>query len=118
MNSLAELMDSVEHIVEVADTDRHRTVLRRVTDLLVDEAPRLSSGQVLAFDAVISRLVERAAPDDRQDVAERVSTLPKPLVKVVRQLASDRTASVAAPVLRSCAAIPEDALVHLAQARG
>ncbi|KAB1076272.1 DUF2336 domain-containing protein [Methylobacterium planeticum] len=118
MNSLAELMEGVEHVVAVADTDRHRAVLRQVTDLLVDVAPRLSAGQVLAFDSVISRLVERAGPGDRQDVAERVSALPKPPVKVVRQLALDPAASVAAPVLRGCAAIPDDALVHLAQARG
>ena len=89
-----------------------------MTDLLIDVAPRLSAGQVLAFDTVISRLVERAGPGDRQDVAERVSALPKPPVKVVRQLASDPAASVAAPVLRGCAAIPDDALVHLARARG
>ena len=117
MDTLAELMDTVDRVVEVADTDRHRMVLREVTDLLVDEAPHLSAGQVLTFDAVISRLVARAAPGDRQDVAERVSRLPKPPVKVVRQLAADRAANVAAPVLRNCAAIPDDALVHLAEGR-
>ncbi|MFH6784024.1 MULTISPECIES: DUF2336 domain-containing protein [Methylobacterium] len=112
---LADLVDEAERVAAGGEAAR---ALDKVADLLLAGAGRLSGPQVSALDEVMTVLAEGAGTDSRGRLARRVGGLPRPPHKLVRRLADDPEASVAVPVLTSCAVLPDDLLLHVARRRG
>ncbi len=93
-------------------------MLLGVTELLVGMSSALSNTHLETFDEVFGRLISGAGLEARQAVAEHVGALTEAPQGLVRQLAADQAGPVAGPILRSRIAIPDAALIHLAQSRG
>lgn len=118
MSSLADLVDTIDQVLETADTSHHQRMLLGVTELLVGMSSALSNTHLETFDEVFGRLISGAGLEARQAVAEHFGALTEAPQGLVRQLAADQAGPVAGPILRSRIAIPDAALIHLAQSRG
>lgn len=117
MQTLSSLVRDVEDAVLGGDAQKRLGMLRRMTDLFSLEAGRLNETQTVTFDEVMIRLSPTVPTKARIELSERLADLGLAPRKVVRDLAFDRSAEVAGPVLRR-SALDERDLVQIAKERG
>ncbi len=108
-------------LIELArepSSERRRELLREVTDLFLAHPPdRLDPGQMALFDDVMGAIASEMEEAVRAELSHRLAdTAPTP-----RQLAiglANDTIAVAAPMLKSSAALSEADLIEVARTRG
>jgi uncharacterized protein (DUF2336 family) len=111
-------MQDVEAALERGPPERHAAMLARVTNLLLQRGAELRTGQLGAFDEVLSRLAEANGPMERARLADRVADLAHAPAGLVRRLAFDEDLDVASPVLERSPVLGDDDLLALIGARG
>jgi Uncharacterised protein conserved in bacteria (DUF2336) len=117
MDPILSLMRDLEQSIPHASTESREATVRRVTDLLVANAERLSEEQVAIFDGVITRLLPAIRRDARAELARRLASLEKAPSKTVRSLAQDEIA-IARPILAHSPRLSESDLAAIAIAQG
>jgi uncharacterized protein (DUF2336 family) len=111
--STGELDAAVAHLTP----DRRAGVLGRVTDLFLMYAPSYSEDEVALFDDVIARLAADIEVEARILLAQRLAQVPNAPANVIRMLAFDDCAEVAAPVLAHSARLADASLIENAQTK-
>jgi uncharacterized protein (DUF2336 family) len=118
MSTLVSLVGDVEDAVASGDARRRTEALRRITSLFLQQAPHLKDAHVAVFDEVILRLARDLEFRARLELAEQLADIGNAPVGVVRELASDRDATIAGPMLERSPRLTEDDLVQIAGERG
>ncbi|GJE41400.1 DUF2336 domain-containing protein [Methylobacterium soli] len=118
MHAISSVVADVEGAIASGDPHKRMGMLRQMTDLFAVEAPRLNEAQIDAFDAVILRLSRDIETKARAALAARLAALPNAPIQVIRDLAYDRSAAVAGPVLEHSERIDEGDLVRIANTGG
>ena len=111
---LAELEDAIQSGSET----KRVTTLRRVTDLFLSEAERLSESQIAVFDDVLCHLVKRIESKAMAELSSRLAPVDNAPIEVIRRLAKDDSIAVAQPVLSQSTRLTTDDLVDIAKSKG
>ncbi len=115
---IASLAHDVEQAVANGDPIARRAMLRRMTDLFIDNADRLGDNQVSAFDTVILKLAQNVESAARATLSDSIADITNAPRGVVRDLAYDSDVTVAGPVLTRSTQVAERDLVQIAEERG
>ncbi|HEV7439083.1 MAG TPA: DUF2336 domain-containing protein [Methylobacterium sp.] len=115
---LSTVVADVEGAIASGDPARRMDMLRQMTGLFTDQAPRLNAAQIGAFDEVILRLSRDIETKARAELSATLAPMPNAPIRVIRDLAYDRSAAVAGPVLEHSERLDEGDLVRIASAGG
>lgn len=114
----APLISDLVEAMNAGSSARRVEMLRRVTDLFLSDADRLTEQQIGVFDDVLVRLIERIESRALVQLSTTLSHLNSAPREVVRQLAYHEEAAVAAPVLTNSTRLAESDLIAIASTRG
>lgn len=118
MPALLSVIEEIDEIVSCADQRRRTAVLRKVTNLFLEKSASIDESHADAFDEVILRLSRNLEFRARLDLSEALAEEAMAPRRVVRALAFDDDARVAAPVLERSPRLDEDDLVAIAREKG
>jgi uncharacterized protein (DUF2336 family) len=88
--------------------------LRRVTDLFLNDADRLSEEQIKVFDDVLCLLIRRIEGRALIELSKRLAPVDKSPIDVIRQLANHEDIEVAGPVLEQSRRLATGDLIDIA----
>jgi uncharacterized protein (DUF2336 family) len=111
--SVMEIDAAVAHVAP----ERRVHMLDQVTDLFVMHASSFSDDEIEVFDDVLGRLVADIEIEARALLAQRLAVVPNAPRNVIRMLAFDDHADVAAPVLTHSERLDEPSLVENARTK-
>jgi uncharacterized protein (DUF2336 family) len=117
MVSDISIIEELEESISRGTSDKRVDALRKVTDLFLADAPRLSDDQVEIFDEVLGRLAVEIETRARAELSRRLAPVPNAPTEVINSLARDNSISVAGPVLTLSKRITDDVLVEVAQTK-
>jgi uncharacterized protein (DUF2336 family) len=112
------LIAELEMAVKDDLLENRTKTLRRVTDLFLDDADRLTEEQIKVFDDVLCLLIRRIESRALVELSNRLAPVDNSPVEVIRRLAWDENIEVAEPVLTQSRRLPLSDLVEIAAARG
>src|ERR1022692_817259 len=110
---IAELEDSIRS----GSKDRRVDSLRRITDLFVADANRLSDQQIDLFDDVLGHLVKRIEGKALAELSRRLGPINNAPIEVVQRLARDDDIAVAEPILTQSARLTDNDLIEIASTK-
>lgn len=117
--SLAQsLLGELEEALSTGTSDKRTTTLRRVTDLLLGEADRLTDEQVVVFDDVLMYLIKRVEIKALIQLSTSIANLPNAPLETLRDLARNSEITVAGPILINSACLSEVDLIEIAKSKG
>jgi uncharacterized protein (DUF2336 family) len=99
-------------------SERRVQMLRKVTDLFLSEAARLTERHIDVFDDVLVRLMERIEAQALAQFSVSISDSTVAPRGVIRQLAYHEDGSIAAPPLSKSNRLSESDLIEIAGIRG
>lgn len=114
----ARTIAQVEKAIASGDSQARMTMLRRMTTLFADRSEEMSEQQLAVFDDVIVKMAQTVETIARASLARSIADNANGLPRVVRDLAFDPSASVAAPVLSRAERLSDSDLFEIASARG
>ncbi len=118
MSPPIDFMQDVEAAIAHGSGARRADMLRRVTELFVDNSPHYSDEEIRVFDDVLLLLATEIEVAARAALAARLALIANAPPALMNRLASDDAIEVAWPVLAQSERVAEDALVDCAMTRG
>lgn len=111
------LIAELESAIESGSKDKRVDALRRITDLFVADADRLSDQQIDVFDDVLSHLIKRIEGRALAEFSQRLAPVNNAPLDVVRQLARNDDIAVAAPILTQSRRLSDHDLIDIANTK-
>ena len=111
------IISELEDAVSGGSSAKRVSTLRRVTDLFLHDAERLSDEQVKVFDDVLCFMIARVETRARAELAKRLAPVDYAPFEVIQQLAFDDEIEVAADVLTNSSRLGTEALVKIASTK-
>jgi uncharacterized protein (DUF2336 family) len=111
---MSSLIQELEHAIASGTPKKRQKALTLITDLFIAGSGRYSSDQIALFDDVLVTLSATIEMKARVRLSKRMATIPDAPAKVVRSLAFDDEAAVAAPMLKDSPQLTDDDLVAAA----
>jgi uncharacterized protein (DUF2336 family) len=111
------LLGELEAAIQGSSREKRTEMLRRITDLFVDTAPRATDEQAAVFDDVFEQLIREIEWKAARELAERVAPIENAPERLIRRLAYDESIEVSGPVLSRSEQLREDELVAIARTR-
>jgi len=111
------IISELEEAVSGGTSAKRVATLRRVTDLFLHDAERLSDEQVKVFDDVLCFMIARVETRARAELAKRLAPVDYAPFEVIQQLAFDDEIEVAADVLTNSSRLGTEALVKIASTK-
>ena len=108
------LIADLEDAIQSGSKDRRVETLRRITDLFVADADRLSDQQIDVFDDVLGHLIKRIEGKALADLSRRLGPINNAPIEVVRRLARDDNIVVAEPILTTSMRLSDGDLIDIA----
>jgi uncharacterized protein (DUF2336 family) len=116
MESLeTSLLDELAGALRSGSSEKRLDMLKRVTNLFLGDATRLSDEQVEIFDDVLCRLIENVETRALGEVSVKLAALLNAPVDLTLTLASHPNIAVSRPVLASSPRLTTERLVGLAK---
>ena len=112
------IIGELEDAVRSGSSGKRVSTLRRVTDLFLHDAERLSEDQIKVFDNVLCILVARVEDRAKAELGERLAPVGYAPVEVIQQLARDDEIAVAGSVLATSSRLRTSDLVEIASTKG
>jgi uncharacterized protein (DUF2336 family) len=109
------LIDELESAVRTGSPENRVNTLRRVTDLFLHDANRLTDSQIEVFDDVLCLLAERIEKTALAELSNRLAPVDTSPIRVIKQLAQDDDIAVATPVLAGSRRLTTADLVSIAK---
>ena len=113
----SSIISELEDAVSGGSSAKRVSTLRRVTDLFLHDAERLSDEQVKVFDDVLCFMIARVETRARAELAKRLAPVDYAPFEVIQQLAFDDEIEVAADVLTNSSRLGTEALVKIASTK-
>lgn len=101
----------------VSDT-QHTSILRRITDLFLNDSQRFSDEHVAVFDDVIYRLIEQTEHSALIELSAKLAPVDNAPVNVVVRLSNEDDIAISGPVLEQSEVLTEQALAEIAKRKG
>jgi len=114
MDEGGSLIAELESAIQSGSKDKRIDALRRITDLFVADADRLTDQQIDVFDDVLSHLIRRIEGRALAELSQRLGQVNNAPVEVVRRLARDDDIAVAEPILMRSGRLSDRDLVEIA----
>lgn len=111
------LIVELEEAIESGSKDKRIDAFRRVTDLFVADAGRLTDQQIEVFDDILGHLIKRIESKALAELSRRLAPIRNAPLEVVRRLAQDDDIAVAEPVLTASARLSDRDLVEIASTK-
>ena len=111
------LLDELESAIQSGSSERRAEMLARITDLFVDNAPRVNDEQVGVFDDVFEYLIREIESEAMLQLSNRISAVDNAPERLIRRLAHDDAIEVSGPVLARSDRLGEDELLAIARTR-
>jgi len=115
MAAHGSLINDLENAIASGSVERRTQTLWRITDLFITGASQYSEEQVAVFDEVIGRLAAEIEIKARAKLASRLASVSRAPPKLMRALAFDEVAEVAAPVLARSDRLTDEDLIDNAR---
>ena len=117
MSLTNSIINELEDAISRGSSQQRVETLRRVTDLFLHDAPRLSESQIEVFDEVIGRLADEIEVRARAELSRRLAPIANAPTEVVVALAKDDAIAVAGPILSLSKRLTDDMLVEIASTK-
>jgi uncharacterized protein (DUF2336 family) len=114
----ADVIAELETTVRASPSERCSLMLRRVTELLLGTAPRLSKHQLEIFDEILLLLADRVEVHALAELSDALAGLDAADLEIKRSLARHGDAAVAAPILQKSGQLPDEHLIAIALSGG
>lgn len=111
------LIEELETSIKAGDAQSRFKTLRRITDLFLHDANRLTDEQISVFDDVLCLLIEKIERTALVELGNRLSPVNVAPTNVIRRLARDEAIEVAAPVLKGSNRLTTADLVEIVQTK-
>jgi uncharacterized protein (DUF2336 family) len=111
------LIDELEQAVRIGSAESRVNTLRRITDLFLHDANRLSDEQIAVFDDVLCHLAAKIETTALAELGKRLAPIDVAPIGVIKRLAYDDNIVVAAPVLTGSKRLTASDLVEVAQTK-
>ncbi|HLH98502.1 MAG TPA: DUF2336 domain-containing protein [Xanthobacteraceae bacterium] len=112
------LIADLESALSGDSQDGRTRTLRRVTDLFLNDAERLTEDQVKLFDDVLVLLIRKIETAALIELSRRLAPIDNSPMQVIRRLAWDDEIQIAGPVLSQSRRLSTGDLVEIAAAKG
>jgi len=112
------LFDELDDVLRNGSSDKRVDMLRRVTDLFLNDADRLNDQQIGVFDQVLVHLINRIETRTLAEISARLAPVENAPLDVTLRLARHEAIAVAGPVLTNSTRLTTRDLIEIAQNRG
>jgi uncharacterized protein (DUF2336 family) len=113
----ASLIGELESAMQSGSPENRHGALRRITDLFLRDADRLSDDQVQVFDDVLCLLTAKIEKAALIELAKRLAPLGTAPAEMIRRLASNDELDVAIPVLIQSTRLDDRDLIQIARSK-
>src|ERR1700733_8039247 len=117
MSTEQSIIGELETALTSGSSDKRVVTLRRVTDLFLVDAERLSDREVDVFNGVLEHLVKRIEGKALEELSQRLGPVKNAPAGVVRQVAINEDMTIAGPVLTQASRLGDKDLVEIAQSK-
>jgi uncharacterized protein (DUF2336 family) len=111
------LIIELEEAIQSGSKDKRVDALRRITDLFVADADRLTDQQIDVFDDILGHLIKRIESRALAELSRRLAPIHNAPIEVVRRLARDDDIVVAEPILTASARLSDSDLIEIASTK-
>jgi uncharacterized protein (DUF2336 family) len=111
------LIIELEEAIQSGSKDKRVDALRRITDLFVADADRLTDQQIDVFDDILGHLIKRIESRALAELSRRLAPIHNAPIAVVRRLARDDDIVVAEPILTASARLSDSDLIEIASTK-
>lgn len=112
------LMSELEDALQNGAPERRVDMLRRITDLFLNDADRLNEAQVGVFDEILTHLARRIEERVLSQISLKFAPVRNAPKNMMSLLANDDNIAVAGPVLAQSDRIAEGDLIEIAKSKG
>lgn len=113
----ASLISELEIAVQGSSAEQRIGTMRRISDLFLTNADRISEAQVGLFDDVLLHLITRVENRALAELGARLAPVDNAPYSVIQHLARHDDVAVAAPVLSASQQLTDNDLVEIAQSK-
>jgi uncharacterized protein (DUF2336 family) len=113
----ASIFGEVEAALQDASGARRIAVLRRVTDLFVEQSAQYSQAQTEVFDGVLGHLIKHIESKAIVELSARMAPLANAPVGTVRALAKSDDIEVSGPILAHSPRLSDGDLIEIARTK-
>jgi uncharacterized protein (DUF2336 family) len=111
------LLGELEAAIKSRSSKRRAEMLGRITDLFVDNAPRVNDAQVGVFDDVFEYLIREIESEAVLQLSNRIAPVDNAPERLIRRLAHDDSIEISGPVLARSGRLGEDELLAIARTK-
>jgi uncharacterized protein (DUF2336 family) len=111
------LLADLEGAINSGSNDRRVETLRRVTDLFLVDAERMSEAQIAVFDDVLCHLIKKIEIKAVAELSARLAPVDNAPIEAIRMLARDDEIAVAGPVLAQSVRLTTDDLIKIVKTK-
>jgi uncharacterized protein (DUF2336 family) len=113
----SSLLADLEAAIQGGSAEKRAEMLRRVTDLFVNTAPRVTEAQAGLFDDVFEQLIKEIEWKAVLELSERMSSVENAPDRLIRRLAHDDAIEISGPVLARSDRLGDEDLVAIARTK-
>lgn len=113
----SSLLAELEAAIQGGSAEKRAEMLRRVTDLFLSTAPRVTEAQAGVFDDVFEQLIKEIEWKAALELSERMAPVENAPERLIRRLAHDDAIEISGPVLEHSVRLGEDDLVTIARTK-
>jgi uncharacterized protein (DUF2336 family) len=114
----SSLFDDLDEVLRNGSPDKRVDMLRRVTDLFLNDADRLNEQQIGVFDDVLTHLITKIEAKALAEISARLAPVENAPRDVTLRLARHEAIAVAEPVLTHSTRLTTHDLVEIARTSG
>jgi uncharacterized protein (DUF2336 family) len=111
------LLAELEAAIAEGSSERRAEMLRQITDLFIETAPRVTEAQTGVFDDVFEQLTREIEEKALLELSERMASVENAPGRLIRRLAEDDSIEISRPVLERSAQLDEEDLVAIARTK-
>lgn len=111
------LLAELESAIAGGSNERRTEMLRRITDLFIETAPRVNEAHTGVFDDVFEQLTREIEQKAVLELSERIAEVENAPDRLIRRLASDDSIEISGPVLARSEKLDEEDLVAIARTK-
>jgi uncharacterized protein (DUF2336 family) len=112
------LLEELDKMLGKTSQSQQVSILRRVTDLFLDNSEKFSGDHVAVFDDLIVRLIEKTEHSALIELSNRLAPVGNAPENVVARLSRDDDIAVSGPVLEKSDVLTDETLGEIAKTKG
>ncbi|MBV6488689.1 MAG: DUF2336 domain-containing protein [Pseudorhodoplanes sp.] len=118
MPPVASLIPELEEVLQHGSPEKHGDVLRQITTLFLQSAPRFNEDHIRLFDDVFGRLIEEIEAKARAELSRRLAPIANAPTEIIRRLAEDDDIMIAGPILAKSPRLADADILSIARSKG